>query len=250
MAQLKGLLQTEFPRLRRRIFKDAGPLFPAYTGEAPGANAYRCVFSSPRPASNYDADNKIWSMAERVECPFWGKRLNDLLLTVDSTFQMNRRTQWQAIHDKKSIYFKVTCFDPKIKNIQLNPPGAGFYWLYDCVCLNIKPDRMGPPHQFVATPNGVMKHMHADRHFDNNNWVVSCRRESENWSVIIKIPFATLGINAGSPKKSISFNIVRLSPLPADSGAFNSWIKPDPLPKYRLCLGTVNPAKDFGWLVF
>jgi len=243
MNALRRLLRTGFPKLRERVKNDPGPVFPAYTGEEPNSLACRCG------KLKHAFSMKGWASIPAMECGFWGRRLNDLLFEVDESYQLGRSTEWQTGHDTEAIYFKVRCHDPEPSRIQADL-SSSLYWIADSVCINVKPDRLGPHHRFVVAAGGAVVHLQGERTIQDRGFKAACEKTSDGWQLVAKIPFRSLGLEKSAKIRPLRFNITRLCAKPEGRTAFNSWVEPSSLKCYRLCLGSVNPAKDFGWLIF
>ena len=66
--------------------------------------------------------------------------------------------------------------------------------------------------------------------------------------MILRIPFAWLGVSAKGKRRSLRVNVVRSLPIgEAPGSASVSWAERQPA-KGRLVWGALNPATDFGWL--
>jgi len=249
MKQLRRLLKEEFPEVERRAGKDE-PLFPDYTGEKPSGPAYACMFLR---------NSLVWDGLPQAECTHWSKQEFNYqrwkkcsydgydCLPVPDEEKPDHRLFWQAGYDDKALYISLRC---RSGRDETDPSGA---FQGNELQLFLEPRRTLPRIFFSLTPDGSARCIKDDGYIPrkDNPWSVSSRTDKNGWSVLLKVPFQWLGSGGnGTRRKPVRFNVVWNGSAEGNQGRTScSWARTEPV-KGRLVWGCLNPAADFGWLVF
>jgi hypothetical protein len=276
MNQLQELLRSEFPRVEARVGEKAS-LFPSYNGAAilakpfdlspeavrakgealaregedPGVKFCHCRYLDKAPRMDGRPFGGLWDSLPEVVCEYWAVQYCDSFTPLEARYKEGRKTVWKAVYDRAAFYIGFYCQEGNMQNLKL-PEGETdlkVFWRYGCIKLNVC-RRLGSYLFFLVAPNGV------HRFFECSSvpaLAPGCRVSSyigpSGWSGIMRIPFEILGISRNSARKPLRINIEKWSPLPVKGEAYNAWVAPHPI-KSRLYWGSVNPAADFGWLLF
>lgn len=249
IGQLRRLLRQEFPVIERLAKRDA-PLFPEYTGEKPTGAVYvsRAAPRPPRMARAFS--DRIWDDVPPAGCGHWLRQVMNPArqarcaydwadhLPVPEADSRRFPVAWKVCHDSEAIYFRIACAAASAKG------GFGGEELQ----VQIEPRRTLPRNIFRIYPSGEST-LHKDDGylpFHDPHWRAKISVDETIWSVMLKIPFRSLGLSA-NPKR-LRINILRIVPAASTAGKLlGSWVPLSPA-RGRLVWGFLNPATDFGWL--
>ncbi|MBN1341813.1 MAG: hypothetical protein JXQ73_03995 [Phycisphaerae bacterium] len=215
LTQLKRLLATEFPEVRRRLQARLAA-FPEYTGQEPTGKVYDCRVSD-RPVPLDDA---------ALEGPWKGLARQTCVDHRATSKADDKEVVWCATRDGEALYVGVECRDARARN--------------SAVELIIEPKRLWPVHRFFVTPDGSHHHRLAGGQ-EIRDWQAVGRRANSTWSIQVRIPLASLGLSRDD-RRPIRMNVATTAP------PRRSWVAFHPLAS-RLLHGSDNPA-DLGWLRF
>jgi len=242
IAQLRQLLATEFPALEKQA-RQYGVLWPDYIGEKPPGVFYQAPFV----AANYPAKTH-WAQAPLTECAHWLRHVfnaqrwqrcgydpNDHLPVPDEEKQ-GRLTRWQAIWTQEAVFIRVLC------------EGAG-----EAVQILVEPCRTLPRRIFHLGADGKARCQYDDGYIPSleiGGWEATAESSLEGWAATLKISWQWLQQKPGRKPKPIRINVLRVLPIKSAPGVAEcSWAPRQPA-QGRLVWGDLNPATDFGWLLF
>lgn len=258
MAQLRRLLQHEFPAVARKARRHE-PLFPEYTGEQPAGAVYTCHPLANAPAMDGRAEGALWDALPQAKCTYWlhqkfnaKRRLkcaydphDHLPLSKDAA--PDCQVFWQAGYDATALYFGLLCRAGRNAGQLPDPFQEHSLQVY------LEPKRTLPRIIFALSPDGAVRRVRDDGYISRSDdaWRVHSRLDPAGWSVILQLPFRALGLTGHNAlRMPIRINVVLSRPLAGQEGtALCSWVKTQPA-KGRLVWGYLNPATDFGWLRF
>ena len=254
MQQLRCLLAEEFPAVAARSRRRAG-LFPDYTGEEPTGAVYICQRLPGALAADGQPAGPAWDALATAECSSWLHQVFNQErwqkcaydpcdhLPVPEAARQERTTFWRAAYDHEALYLEVCC-----------RAGAGQgteAFRGNGLQIFIEPCRTLPRILFDIGTNGTARCVKDDGYIprqDDDPWRVTSQLADREWRVLLRIPFAWLGL--GARRRPLRLNVVRSLPLPGKPGtALCSWAAAKPT-KGRLVWGFLDPATGFGWLRF
>lgn len=258
MKQLRCLLKEEFPAVERQARKNE-PLFPNYTGEKPSDAVYTCRFLQKTPSFDRPSADGVWNQLPQAECTHWlQQEFNHERwkkcgydgynhIPVLEKEKEGRQTFWKAGYDGEALYVSILC---RAAQDEANPAGA---FKENELQIFLEPQRTQPRIIFFLNPDGSARCVKDDGYIPRNDnpWRVSSHIDENGWSVLLRVPFKWLGVSGnGTRRKAIRFNVIWNCSLAKKPGAkFCSWVKTQPV-KGRLVWNYLNPATDFGWLIF
>lgn len=257
MHQLRHVLKTEFPVVRRRL-RRGSPAFPVPSGDP----AYRCRRMAKAPTMNGQPSGGVWEQLETAQCLSWTLQraypYDGHFQPLDDRYKMGRRTSWKAGFTRQALYFGIVCEEADMAGLRLCPDNIRKFShyetktrlvRYDILRLNLEAQTLWPSTYFIVTPDGKQKYWaYAGVRENEYRWQAATGSSPTGWSAIIRIPFATLGIRRFR-RAPMRINIERLIPLDIPGQAFNAWVERQANPRYRLGLEALSFA-DFGWLLF
>ena len=237
MRQLRALLRTEFPEVRREIQRGKR-LFPGYTGERPEGAVYACRRVSRSPAMEGRPVGAPWDNLEDARCGHWSKGA-----------QSGGATRWKAGYDRRAIYISVQCEEPHMGLVQAEMARRTkheAYW-FPQVLLRFEPKRLWPGYLFAVAPSGSRLYRDFVGSADSR-WDAAVAVDQDSWSATFRIPWVSLGLKKMS-KRPLRFSLIRVTYSPGGERLQNSWVEPHPW-RFRGTYGVDNPATDLGWLTF
>ena len=247
IRQLKRLLQTEFPQVRRRL-SEPSALFPGYTGPDANSKSYSCARVARISTDPARMDRPPWKLLPAECCTHWlgaffvrqrwQRCIYDGTEHVPMTKNQHRRrtTTWRACHDGKNLYVGVVCAAGSCANFDDNE-----------IIISIEPQRTLPRLAFHFRP-GRATCIRDDGYFEHkdNPWRDWQDIRPDHWSFILRVPLAWMRADS---RGRMRINVERTVPTPGEQGLGRcSWAQLQPA-QGRLCWGNLNPATDFGWLV-
>jgi hypothetical protein len=253
IRQLQRLLKCEFPSVERRA-KRRGSLFPEYTGEKPVGPTYKCRLVSGTPPS----DGGVWDGLPQAECAHWLRKTFDrerwlkcpydgyASNPVPEADRDGRATFWKCCRTADALYFRILCEPGTVRS------AAGEAFGGNEVQVLVEPERTLPRIIFRLTSDGSVACVRDDGYArrDDKPWNGSSRLDESGWTMMLEMPFNRLGIRGGGKRRPIRVNVVRITPPKEDGGTVScSWVERKPI-KGQLAWGDLNPAADFGWLLF
>ncbi|OGV67565.1 MAG: hypothetical protein A3K19_13465 [Lentisphaerae bacterium RIFOXYB12_FULL_65_16] len=257
MAQLRDLLETEFPAVAARAGLGE-PLFPDYTGEKPAGVAQVARGLKRAPALDGKAAGGAWARLPEAECTYWVQQVHNIERwkkcgydwadhnPVPGSDRHGRVTFWKAGYDARNLYIGVRCTPGTTGG-----DGAAAF-SGNGIQVLIEPCRTEPRMIFSLGTDGSGKCVKDNGYIPHGNdpWSVSSQIKNGEWTVILTIPFRWLRRTGAARTKPIRVNVVRTLPLPGKPGTgICSWADAQPA-KGRLVWGFLNPDKNFGWLKF
>ena len=249
--QLQKLLKSEFPKVSAQIRKRRA-LFAKYTGTRLSGTVYHCKKFGAPPAMNGRPTGPIWEELPEATCRFVMSPHDTLVENLPKTEHRDRKTTWKAGHDGRNLYVGIRCHEPRMAGLKLLQDKSGHipypYWNGDCAGIMIEPRRLWPCQMFIANASGARWQRWGLR--SRENWRVTAYRAENEWSLILRIPFASLR-EAPQLQRPMRIDVLRITPpFPGrpSSERLIRWRKCRPW-RYRLKLRTDNP-NDLGWLVF
>jgi len=259
IEQLRQLLAEEFPQIEAQA-KQRGTLWPDYIGEQPVGESYIATEAdSPLPLGE-GTGVRAWSGVREAECTHWLRHVynperwrqcgydpNDHL-PVEEAEKQGRTTTWQALWNDKGVVLRIVC------------RGEG-----GSLQVVVEPCRTQPRRIFFLGADGAARCQQDDGYIprEQGTWQVSTDVGEGEWTATLTLPWEWLG-RSGAISQTLSaveghrarrprpfrLNIIRNLPISSTpGGAECSWAKCAPA-QGRLVWGDLNPATDFGWLVF
>lgn len=251
MRRLRNLLQNEFPKIAIQI-KQHRALFAQYSGAQPEGAIYQCRKFRVLPVMNGCPTGPDWDRLPEATCEFVMSPHDSWVENLAQTEHSPRKTTWKAGHDGKNLYIGIRCHEPEIAAIKTIQDKSGHipypYWNGDCAGIMIEPRRLWPCQMFLVNAAGARWQRWESR--AGENWRASVWRGKDEWSLILRIPFATLVQTPPSNRRHMMrIDILRMTPPdPAKplSERVIRWMKCKTWPS-RLALRRDNPT-DLGWL--
>ena len=249
MNELEHLLANDFPEVEKLI-KQKHSLFPEYTGEKPEGEIYRCKRFLKNPDMNGKPFGKAWDKLEEKELLFEKLHYAGEYSAVKKDRYKKRPTVWKAGYTSDCLYFGFDCKEPDMSNLQVKGTDKNIrnQYINDCIELRIEPKRLWSCQSFIVNSEGARHHVQPGKESDYQ-WETSVCKYKDGWSVIIKIPFKSLGINI-IKDQPFRINIIRIIPQPhLEKGEiFQMWILPS-LPTSKTYLAMPS-SMGLGWLFF
>ena len=254
IRQLRRLLRTEFPAVEKQA-RQEGPLFPGYTGPAPGGLAYACPAAARSPAMMGLPQGGAWNTAPEAECAHWlAKTFNkerwrkcgyDGYDHAEPAIaaRQGRSASWKALRAGDTLYVGV---------VARNDPALGAGAQGGNVEVVIEPSRTLPRVIFRLSADGACSCVKDDGYIPRGKepWRCVTHRSADGWSATLRIPLLWLTGRRGPGRPPLRVNVVHHLPAQEKEGDLScSWAKRVPV-QGRLAWGNLNPAADFGWLVF
>jgi hypothetical protein len=255
MRQLRVLLAQEFPAVEARA-RLPEPLFPDYTGEQPAGAAYVCARLPTDLGADGQPAGPAWDGLPMTECTSW---LNQVFnherwkkcgydpcdhLPVPVEARQERTTAWRAAYDQEALYLGVCCRAGAVEGQGADPFRGNSLQIF------VEPCRTQPRLIFHISTDGTTRCVRDDGYIPRHDdpWRVTSQLVEREWRVVLRIPFAWLGLDA--QRKPLRVNVVRSLPLPGKPGSgLCSWADAK-AGKGRLVWGFIDPASSFGWLGF
>ncbi len=230
MAQLRRLLDEEFPAVASRI-RRAASLWPVYTGRQPQGPM---VMSRRVHAPPLDG---------RFDGPIWRDLPAAELLVRDGHAVGDPagscpRTKWRVCHDDDALYVAVHC------GLDLSA-GPGTHQA-ESVKVLIEPRRLWPCQAYVVRFDGTTAASEAYDLGGDSSWNATVSRTADAWSATIRISLKRLRPD-GATVRPMRVDVERHAAVPGGTAMF-TWMERHPLAN-RLTHGTANP-QDLGWLLF
>lgn len=115
-------------------------------------------------------------------------------------------TEASILCDDTHFYLRVVCRDPDPAAIMTDNERP---WLGDAVEVLVDPDANGQWRQIVVSPDGAVFNAAAAAPGWRSNASVSTVRSDNGWTVLLALPFESLGAKTPAPGASWRFNLCR-----------------------------------------
>ncbi|NLB96742.1 MAG: hypothetical protein GX785_13660 [Armatimonadetes bacterium] len=250
--QLQRLLDEEFPEVEARVHEPE-PLFPEYTGERPAGAWLSCPRVEHAPAMDGLPFGGVWDELPTAECNHWLRQVYNVErwkrcaydphdhVPVAEEDHRGRATTWKACRDARWLYLGVCCEAGDLGDFSGN-----------AVQVMVERFRTEPRRIFTVNSDGSARYTEDDGYIPREApaFRVVSRIEGGRWSFVLRLPLSWLGRGGAKGLAPLRINVERALPVPGKEGAASaSWAKKVPA-RGRLVWGYLNPATDFGWLLF
>jgi len=218
IGQLKNVLEKDVPAVKKIILRDQ-LLFPEYTGEKPEGPVADCIVS----------DDSVWSDTELV--------LPKEIKWQPCNYGSDKSSfKWSSTYSKDTLYIVVSENEKGDSASSISPITS--------VEVKIEPQRLYPAGHFVFNPdNRNSDPVHIIGYPLLYKGGLREFNEKGIWTVVLRIPFHTIGLNTEN------MHPIRMDVIVQNrKGGKSSWRPNNPITP-RLILGSDNPA-DLGWLLF
>lgn len=247
LGGLRDLLEKEFPAVEKRASLP-GPLFPEYSGAAPGV---RCASSCPSTLRSRDK----W-----LKEPFWAKKPRNhadsqsIYSNVTGDFEAvpdqdnNGACRWSVTHDRTAFYFRITC-EGLASDAFSYQGDFRDYWNHEHLKVQLKASGIWPEIQFLIHPSGVASAIYSGRLVADVPWDVHIEQGENEWIAFVRLPFSSIQFDLGK-RDRLRFNVEWQFPIGGERNLINRWTLPHKSPlKSRLTWGNRVPNADFGWIL-
>jgi hypothetical protein len=218
IEQLKRVLAEDVSEVKEMILKDQ-LLFPEYTGEKPEGPVADCIVS----------DGSVWSDTELV--------LPKEIKWQPCNYGSDKSSfKWSSTYSKDALYIVVSENNKGDSASSISPITG--------IEVKIEPQRLYPAGHFVFNPDTRNSDpLHIMGYPLLYKGGLREFNEKGIWTVVLRIPFHTIGLNTEN-MHPIRMDVI----VQKTKGGKSSWRPNNPITP-RLILGSDNPA-DLGWLRF
>lgn len=245
LGQLRGLLDIEFPEIKKRL-RQGLSAFPEYTGEKPVGPVYACRRVDRGLGLDGDLDEPGWASLERAECRIYNRNTAGRTSPAEESADP-ATTFWCAACDEEALYIGIRCMEPVRDEVP--PPAARECVTGGSVTLNIEYRRLWPHARVLLSSNGNASFYKTSAHRDSIPLEATACLDERSWCAKMRLPFELLG-HEGIPPHPLRINVIRSVSDPAESTVSQliSWTGLHPL-QSRLIFAQHN-SHDLGWLRF
>ena len=231
MDLLRRLLATEFPEVEQRL-RQGLVAFPEYIGEGKLANCYECSPGKQPVSLDGDCTQGIWA----------GLPTRPLSAPQDKGKPGGRQSTWCAFYDRQNLYLGVVCREPApVADSGRKTKMAG--WNSENVEIQLEPRSLWPLLHFRIDARGNRAYSVIGGKV-NLDWQAAVHHDGNAWSLQVRIPFQTLGLDPAA-LHPIRLNVVHQC---SAGGSPSAWVERH-LVNRGFPYGFENPA-DLGWLRF